>query len=193
MEGRIGNVIFYQRNGKQCIRIAPNKVKNPRTPAQQLQRAKMVAVSQWLQPLKDVLRLGYIEGTPGYHFNRAIKALHHDALVVDEGSEPHIDPSKALIAQGTLTPMTGGAAAQEGAALRISWSVGEKTARSHVDDKLVWVLYNENEGKVISNVKISPKPKRHTGECLIDLSTAKAGTYHLYAFFINNKMTQSSD
>lgn len=32
IKGKKGGIIFYERNGKQCARIAPGKVSNPRTP-----------------------------------------------------------------------------------------------------------------------------------------------------------------
>ena len=197
MEGRIGNVVFYQSNGKQCARIVPQHFNNPNTPAQQKQRTKMKIVQQWLLPLKDVLRMGFVEGDRGTYYSRAVSATMLQA-VVSEGDEQHIDPTLALVAQGTLTPMLNGqvqltANGQQPTAIKINWTVGEKTVHSHVDDKLFWALYNENSGKVITNAKHSPKPRRNSGSCLIDLSNAKAGTYHLYAFFTNSKMTQSSD
>lgn len=192
LEGRIGNVVFYQSYGKQCVRTLAQNIKNPRTPAQQLQRAKFSAVTQWLQPLRDVIRIGYVDGDNGHHFCRAVKELLTNAIVID-GNAPHISPSLALIAQGTLTPMMGGAAAKEGEALSITWEPGAKTTRSHSDDRLVWVLYDEASRNVISNVTLSPKPMRRKGICSIDLTDASSGTYHLYAFFINAKGTMASD
>ena len=195
-EGRIGNVVFYQWNGKQCARIVPQRYNNPNTPAQQLQRAKMRKAQQWAQPLKDVLRLGFVEGSNGTYYTRAISSAMLHAMVSD-GDDPHIDPTLALVAQGTLSPMLDGhidpPVTHHPSPITIEWVPNEKSIRAHVDDRLVWVLYDEDKRNVITNAKRSPKPKRNSGTCLIDLSNAKAGTYHLYAFFVNAKGTQASD
>jgi hypothetical protein len=40
ISGRMGNVIFYVRNGKQCMRAMPQKVKNPKSKKQTKRRAQ---------------------------------------------------------------------------------------------------------------------------------------------------------
>lgn len=201
MEGRIGNIIFYQRNGKQCMRIMPTKVKNPRTPAQQLQRAKMVAVTQWLQPLKEVIAKGFVEGSPSYHFNRAVKALFHKAIALNSQGEPYIDPTLAMLASGSLTSLKNAQLTDSPQVktspcqnvLRITWEPTPRSIHSHSDDRLVWVLYDIDQRKVISNAMRSPKPNRHKGEATIELPEDLSGTYHLYAFLTNAQGTRASD
>ena len=196
MEGRIGNVVFYQSNGKQCARIVPQQFHNPRTPAQQLQRAKMREAQQWAQTLKDILRLGFVEGDKGTYYSRAVSATMLQAMV-SKGDEPHINPALAPMARGSLTPMLNGqvqltANGQQPTA-KITWTPNEKSVRSHVDDRLVWVLYNEDDHKVITNASTSPKPQRRNGEAVVNIPEKARGTYLVYAFFINAKGTRSSD
>ena len=203
LEGRDGNVVYYQSYGKQCVRTVAQHIKNPRTPAQQLQRAKFSAVTQWLQPIRDAIRIGYADGNKGYHFGRAVKELLKNAIVT-EGDEPRLEASLAKVAVGELATMENAECLPNNgqqpspvthhpSSITIKWTPNKKSVRSHIDDQMVWLLYDEGNRHAITNAMQALKPKRNSGTCLIDLSNAKAGTYHLYAFFTNNKMTHSSD
>lgn len=59
--GKVGNLVYLTRNGKQIVRSAPSKMTNPRTALQMQQRLKWnnaLAVYKSLQPhLKGALRL----------------------------------------------------------------------------------------------------------------------------------------
>lgn len=64
LQGRMGNLIFYLRDGSQMVRTVPQHVKNPRTPAQQRQRLKLTLTARWLSPIKDFLHLGFAAQGP---------------------------------------------------------------------------------------------------------------------------------
>jgi len=57
--GKVGTVIGGNWNGIDFMRGISGHIANPRTTAQQDQRAKMAAIIQFLSPLKAFLRVGF--------------------------------------------------------------------------------------------------------------------------------------
>lgn len=56
--GTIGDVVYYVRNGKQCMRRKPKHQKNPNTEKQQASRGRFVQVSQLAAMLLPVVKVG---------------------------------------------------------------------------------------------------------------------------------------
>ncbi|MCD6201654.1 MAG: hypothetical protein J7K46_07590 [Bacteroidales bacterium] len=57
--GKVGNVIGGNWKGIDYMRIKPANVANPQTEGQVDQRTKFYTVLQFLQPLKDFVKIGY--------------------------------------------------------------------------------------------------------------------------------------
>jgi hypothetical protein len=55
ISGRMGNVIFYVRNGKQCMRAMPQKVKNPKSKKQSKRRSQFGETAKFASSLLKVL------------------------------------------------------------------------------------------------------------------------------------------
>ena len=53
LQGRLGNLIFYQVKGVTRIRSVPLMVRNPETPAQQAVRKRLIVSVQFYRRLKD--------------------------------------------------------------------------------------------------------------------------------------------
>ncbi|MCZ4696479.1 DUF6266 family protein [Ancylomarina euxinus] len=51
----MGNIIFYVRNGKQCMRAMPQKVKNPKSTKQSSRRSQFGATAKFASSLLSVL------------------------------------------------------------------------------------------------------------------------------------------
>ena len=216
LKGRMGNVVFYEYNGKQCMRTVAQHIKNPRTPAQQLQRAKLREATQWFKPLVEVNKLGFVEAGKTMCFRRAVSTAMANAMDVIDG-RPCINVSQASVAHGNLAPMVDGMMSthprpvsendgqqmleqvqhmsqHDEKTITITWSPNAKGIRSRANDQLVWVLYDIEHDKVVSNAQCSPKPQRHHGSCLVTWPPEmEPGTYHVYTFFINADATKSSD
>lgn len=52
--GKVGSLVFYEKDGSQCVRGYQPRVSNPRTTAQQVNRAIMNTVTQAWKYLKDL-------------------------------------------------------------------------------------------------------------------------------------------
>lgn len=53
LSGKIGNVVVYERNGKQIVRSNP-KQRDPKTPAQLAHRLKFSLANKGLSPLNNM-------------------------------------------------------------------------------------------------------------------------------------------
>lgn len=55
ISGRMGNVIFYVRNGKQCMRAMPQQVKNPKSKKQSKRRSQFGETAKFASSLLKIL------------------------------------------------------------------------------------------------------------------------------------------
>lgn len=99
--GKIGPVIVYERNGKQCVRSMPEKVDNPRTPAQQFNRAKMSAITKLASVLKPWIAVNMQHNN--YATPRgAFISLNMKQAFEEVNGEPVLNPQKLVVTTGKL-------------------------------------------------------------------------------------------
>lgn len=100
--GKVGTVIGGNWNGIDFMRGIPAQIANPRTAAQQDQRARMATIIQFLSPLKSFLRTGFkkqaikmsaFNAATSYNLTHAITGTFPDYAV---------DFSKLRVSQGKL-------------------------------------------------------------------------------------------
>lgn len=74
VSGKVGRFIFYERNGKLCIRSKPEKISVPPSAKQTYQRNAFAKVSSFLAPIREQIEFGF-SGIPGENSKRFGKAL----------------------------------------------------------------------------------------------------------------------
>ena len=178
--GRVGHLVYYVRDGQQCVRTLAPKQKKPQSPAQLLQQAKFTAMQQWLTPLKDYFRAFPVKGLSKAAFSSSIRQA-----CTAEGSKVGIDASKMVLTQGPLCAMEGGAFTLEGRTLHLSWNDNTRLIMSDATDRLVWLLYNPDTMTYLSDLGAQRMPHRFERHCSIELPATAKGSYHLYATFCN--------
>lgn len=96
--GRIGPVVVFYRNDKRYVR-AYTVPRDPKTPAQLAQRAKLKLANQGLSPLSEAIRQGYRNNHKAYRslVGKAIKEF-----IVGEYPSFSIDYSKIQLSEGRL-------------------------------------------------------------------------------------------
>ncbi|MDD4190768.1 MAG: DUF6266 family protein [Mangrovibacterium sp.] len=57
VSGKVGNVVGGSWKGIDYLRVMPASVANPQTPAHMDQRSKFITVINFLQPIKDFIRV----------------------------------------------------------------------------------------------------------------------------------------
>jgi hypothetical protein len=104
--GKVGTVVGASWKGIAYMRSLPQKVKNPRTLGQRMQRSKFALTLALLQPMTAFLRTGWKLYT---HKQSAINAaMSYTIANAITGTYPdyEIDPSKVLVSRGALAPAT---------------------------------------------------------------------------------------
>lgn len=105
--GKVGNLVLYQRSGEQVMRAYQNKVKNPRTLEQVMQRAKFAnAVKFYKRAVKNFFHFAFEDQRKNESaFNAFMR--HNIALspfltkpMVDEGKFPAV--GSWMMSQGSL-------------------------------------------------------------------------------------------
>lgn len=103
--GKAGNLVGYAIYGKQAFRAWQPVVRNPKTAAQKLQRAKIGLLTSLLQIFKPAVRMGLLDearqrGCSAVNFFTHKNYRNVTGAAADDVT---IDPSKIVIAQGALT------------------------------------------------------------------------------------------
>ena len=99
--GKIGPVIVYERDGKQCVRSMPEKVHNPRTPVQQRNREKMTTITKLASVLKPWISENMKH--PDYATARgAFISLNMKQAFEEVDGQAVLNPQKLVVTTGRL-------------------------------------------------------------------------------------------
>lgn len=153
ISGRVGTVIGGSWKGIEYIRSVPVSVSNPRTPAQQEQRAKFEIVLLFLRSLISVLRIGFRHvAVKMTSFNAAMSYNLKNAVT---GAFPAftIDYTRALISMGSLTGVSNGVAASAvNNRVDFTWDDNSGEGDASATDKAMAVIYNPLRNQSISTM-----------------------------------------
>jgi hypothetical protein len=149
VSGKVGTVVGASWRGIDYLRSRPGKKsKGKVTDAQRNQRLKFSLVSGWLQPLRDLIWIGYkfftgsktpMNGCVGYHLSNA---------VVGEGTDCKIDFPKVIFSRGELLiSLVKEMVSLAGAILQIKWDNALSSVFSSDDDEATFIVYNPAKEK----------------------------------------------
>ena len=147
--GKVGNLVGSTWRSINYLRILPDSVYNPNTPAQVSQRTKFRLVVHFLRPLLSFVRMGY----KGYAvdmsaYNAALSYLIKNAV---SGSYPDqaIAYSAVLVSRGNLRGVVAATAAAAGSSvIEVSWEDNSELQDADPGDKAIVVVYNPAKADV---------------------------------------------
>ena len=146
--GKVGNVVGGNWKGIDYMRVKPANVANPKTEGQMDQRNKFTTVLEFLQPMKDFLKVGFKDyATQMTQFNSAMSYNLKNAIT---GTYPDyaIDYQLALISRGGLSAALNPSASMGAGMSEVSFSwdnnSGEGNA-SETDTSMLLVLNPEKK------------------------------------------------
>lgn len=127
LSGRVGNQLYYVRNGKQLVRSVFKKSKSkgkPSTEAQLKQLTKIDMVMKFLVPLKSIV---YYTCRPRNNsmtgMNRAVQQVFREAFYEHENGL-YINPAKVKVSMGGPSGVAIENVQMEGGTLRLQWMNG---------------------------------------------------------------------
>lgn len=110
--GKVGSVVFYRKDGEQVSRVYTSQVKNPKSSAQNLQRAIFYSVSRMAAGAKYLVEQGQEGVAKGAKSRQAFvkKALNDlrtrvlagDASVLNVKGNPYMQPIPVSLTNGSL-------------------------------------------------------------------------------------------
>lgn len=114
MSGKLGDIVAYTNNGKQCARVRRRVVKNPNSDGQQVQRMILSTAAQFASKLQPILNNGFEgiqKGAPSLAYARkqAMRMLRTEGMWNNtngynynyKGSK-YLAPNPYMISRGSL-------------------------------------------------------------------------------------------
>jgi hypothetical protein len=148
--GKVGTVVGASWKGIAYMRSLPQKVRNPRTEPQRMQRSKFALSLNFLQPMNGLLRTGWkLQAQRQSPINAAMSYTINNAII---GSYPNysIDPSKVYISRGALAPaVNASASAAQAATVVFSWSDNSGTSTANKTDKVLLAVVNPEKSEAV--------------------------------------------
>lgn len=190
--GKVGTVIGVSWNGVDYMRGRASEIVNPKTEAQQNQRAKVTAMVRFLRPMKDFLRVGFkkqavkmsaFNAATSYNMAHAIHGFYPDF---------EIDYSKVMVSQGKLPGAENpDVNAQENGQVVFSWEDNSLDKGAMPNDKVLLLAVDGEKGKVFT---VMEGNMRMEGTQTVTLPSHFAGAeVHCYIAFRNAKQTDISE
>jgi hypothetical protein len=148
--GKVGTVVGASWKGIAYMRSLPQKVRNPRTEPQRMQRSKFALTMNFLRPMTGLLRMGWkMYAHRQSPINAAMSYAIANAVM---GTYPNytIDPSKILISRGGLTPaLNASATASAGASVIFDWDDNSGSSTAKANDKALLVVVNPEKSEAV--------------------------------------------
>lgn len=148
VSGKVGNVVGGNWKGIDYLRIMPASIANPQTPAQMDQRSKFITVINFLQPVKDFIKVGFKNyAVKMTQFNSAMSYNLKNAIT-GESPDYAINYVNALLSRGSLAMALNGAAASPSAGtIAFTWDDNSAEGNANTTDKSMLVVFNPTKGE----------------------------------------------
>lgn len=145
--GKLGNVVGSNWRSIDYLRSLPKPSRKPASPLQLAQRMRFSIAVGFLQPIKDILNIGFSDAslsrTTGY--NQGVKSMLKNA-VVGEYPDFDIDFQGVELSRGSLAGLVNLSIAEdEPYTLSVSWTSLINRFNSFLDDDVLVLLYNKTK------------------------------------------------
>jgi hypothetical protein len=182
--GKVGTVVGASWKGISYMRSLPQKVRNPRTEAQRMQRSKFALALSLLQPMTAFLRTGWkLHAHKQSPFNAAMSYIVNNAI---SGFYPdyHIEADKVLVSRGTLTQAFNPGTLPVGSGhLQFTWDDNSGVNSAKPSDKTLIAVLNIEKGEAFTDIAGA---ERSAGAQTVTLPTNWIGNnVEMYLGFIS--------
>ena len=181
--GGVGGIIQYEVRGTLRVRSYPSHMHNPRTPAQTAHRTRFATASSFVRTIGNVYKLGYHNYNPTLSPRANFVHQVYTTALQPDGT---IDPTRALIARGPLTPPLAATATITGNHIQLHWQ--RPNSR---DLQLTATLYNYT--RALSQTTASLASSAQTSATLAIPNTWLSDQLYLYLFWHHPTSHSASD
>lgn len=141
ISGKVNGMIYYNRNGKQCVKGMCANPTDPQTIAQLTQRDKQKLAAAFLRCTRYLIKIGYQKSqksTPAHEF------MSHLVKEAVKGVYPnqYIDYSLCRISRGKIPAPAEITVEKQYSSLSLSWKADLRHAESLKTDHLVVLIIN---------------------------------------------------
>ncbi|TXE01165.1 DUF6266 family protein, partial [Algoriphagus aquimarinus] len=122
INGSMGNLVFYQLNGKTVVRQKPGPRKKPASERQLYQQKAFSIGQKFVTPLREALNFTMKKKGSSFESgtNRTLSWLIKNAILPEENA-PVLYPERVKVSKGWLVGLEEGLAEREGTSIRITW------------------------------------------------------------------------
>jgi hypothetical protein len=188
LKGRLGNIIYYVKDGIQYARIysQPTDLKSD---SQLRHRAKVRDIGLFFKQFKQVLKIGYQSyETPLKIFNQVVKYHLENAIEETTPTGKHkfqyrVVPEKVRLATGVINAPEILTCKRNGQDIDLTWKSNLGPVPNLDTDALAVVAFNEGLS-VYDDFHVG---KRHQGSSKLQLPGQYTDPVHLWAFYWNGE------
>ena len=148
--GKVGTVVGASWKGIAYMRSLPQKVRNPRTEPQRMQRSKFALTMNFLKPITGLLRTGWkMYAHRQSPINAAMSYAIANAIT---GTYPNyaIDPSKVMISRGGLSPaLNASVTPSAGGTIAFDWNDNSGSSTARQTDKALLAVVNPEKSEAV--------------------------------------------
>lgn len=190
-QGKVGTVIGCSWKGIPYMRALPKKRTSGPSEKEMVSRKKWALSQQWLQPLLEILQLGFKGYSPKAEGFVAAKSYLMKHGFAGEAPDLYIDPALVKVSAGTLPlPRSMEAIKLAGDQVQFSWDPALPNDDASSYDQVMLLAYDVINGVTDFELPAVPRKK---GAAVLELTPYKPGTYHLYAAFVAFDRSRQSD
>lgn len=194
LRGRLGNILFFNREGHTYIRPYPLQRNDPHTLLQEQQRNRMRAVMELYQTIRQTPLASSWVSAARRKGRNPVNLFISINIAAFTGEGEIGDYDKLHFSCGTLPPSDNFQAewlAQEGV-VEVRWQTKRMMKRCRCADRLLAVaVYDGNAFEIVTAPEGAPR--REDGCARIPLPANDALPRHLYCFFADEYSGEYSD
>ena len=185
ISGKVGQMVIVNGKNGTYVRSLPTP-NDRKSEAQLKQRGKMQQANTFLKPLKEFLKIGFVERKPTQNpYQAATSALMRTAFVDNE-----LVYSRARVTEGSLCPPAQNRVSLSDHVAIFKWDDNSGDVEAKATDQAVILIYNPEKQLAIWEIK---KETRKDKYCLHLIDSQHLGCYQVYMAFINKKRDKISN
>ncbi|MFO7978437.1 MAG: DUF6266 family protein [Bacteroidales bacterium] len=128
VRGSAGNLVFYERNGRNFMRTKPGKYRDRKSQGQLAQRQRMQVVNRFLKPFGRLIRITFAGEAKERSALQAAQSYNMRHALAGDYPGIGIDPGRVLLSKGPVGLPQSASASVHPEGLLIQWQNGPEGA-----------------------------------------------------------------